>query len=490
MQNLNNSRTLDVHVWSDHIEINSLVDELWSRYWNDEDSQLKRRGPKPKAPKKKHLKVLLLDLYVCWQSDPTMYLAVHMSKSGWKANSRYSALNLSSKMIDIIKRLVELDYLTFAKGFEGRLSRIAPTRKLIILFEETTLKLEDVHYHKDQETIILKAGDDLESFEKGDLLEYIDTPETLRMRSILDQYNKLLKLSHLDICSIEKPYVDRLITKGERSGETVRVHIDSRNVFVKRVFNDNSWERGGRFYGGWWQSINRELRSDIMINGKPTVEVDYKAMHIALLFSEIGYQHEYDPYTLDTSVFPSRNDFDQRQATKEIVLMALNAKSKTKAFRAFRSDQATGHSFKKLKNTQLEKLLNAFTNKYPEVAPYLCTGKGLELMYRDSCIAEYVIDHFTKLDVPVLCMHDSFIVPYDQVLELRTTMTEAGNKFARRFMFTDKKGDGLDEWQQDHLNSGRQPDWEPKQVRNCDGYVQRWNEYKLKHGVTPLLQRP
>jgi len=490
MQNLNNSRPLDVHVWSDHIEINSLVDELWSRYWNDEDSQLKRRGPKPKAPKKKHLKVLLLDLYVCWQSDPTMYLAVHMSKSGWKANSRYSALNLSSKMIDIIKRLVELDYLTFAKGFEGRLSRIAPTRKLIILFEETTLKLEDVHYHKDQETIILKAGDDLESFEKGDLLEYIDTPETVRMRYILDQYNKLLKLSHLDICSIEKPYVDRLITKGERSGETVRVHIDRRNVFVKRVFNDNSWERGGRFYGGWWQSINRDMRSDIMINGKPTVEVDYKAMHIALLFSEIGYQHEYDPYTLDTSVFPSRNDFDQRQATKEIVLMALNAKSKTKAFRAFRSDQATGHSFKKLKNTQLEKLLNAFTNKYPEVAPYLCTGKGLELMYRDSCIAEYVIDHFTKLDVPVLCMHDSFIVPYDQVLELRATMTEAGNKFARRFMFTDKKGDGLDEWQQDHLNSGRQPNWEPKQVSKCDGYLQRWNEYKLKHGVTPLLQRP
>ena len=69
-------------------------------------------------------------------------------------------------------------------------------------------------------------------------------------------------------------------------------------------------------------------------------------------------------------------------------------------------------------------------------------------------------------------------------------MTEAGNKFARRFMFTDKKGDGLDEWQQYHLNSGRQPDWEPKQVRNCDGYVQRWNEYKLKHCVTPLLQRP
>ena len=489
MANLNNSRPMDVHIWSDHPEINKLVDELWSLYWSDGDSQLKRRGPKPKAPKKKHLKVLLLDLYMCWKSDPTMYLAVHMSKSGWKADSRYNVLNLSSKMIDIIKRLVQLDYLTFAKGFEGRLSRIAPSNKLILLFEETTLSFADIHYHIDKETIILKAGDDLERHDKGDYLEYVDTPETKRMRNVLDDYNNLLKLSHIDICSIEQPYVDRLITKGEHSGKRVRVHIDNRNVFVRRVFNDNSWERGGRFYGCWWQLINREMRPYIMINGKPTVEVDYKAMHIALLFSEVGYHHEYDPYTLDTSVFPRLNDFDQRQVIKELVLMAINAKTKEKAFRAFRSDQATGHSFKKLKNTQLEKLLKAFTNKYPELAPYLCTGKGLELMFRDSCIAEHVIEHFTKMDVPILCMHDSFIVPFDQVLELRAIMTEAGNRFAKRFMFTDKKGIGLDEWLQGHLNTGKQPDWEPKQVSKCDGYLERWNEYKLKYGVRSLIQR-
>jgi hypothetical protein len=199
------------------------------------------------------------------------------------------------------------------------------------------------------------------------------------------------------VCSLENPYVDRPVTKGKRAGETDRIHIDRRNVFVKRVFNENSWERGGRLYGGWWQYISRDMRSDIMINGKPTVEVDYKGMHIALLFFELGYHHEYDPYTLDVSVFPQRNDIDQRRAIKELVLMALNAKSKDKAFRAFRSDQATEHPFKKLKNIELDKLLSAFINKYPQLEPYLFTGKELELMYRDSCIAEYVIDHSTKL---------------------------------------------------------------------------------------------
>ena len=124
MTNLNHSRPLDVHVWSDYPELNHLVDALWDSSFNKEATI--RRGPKPKATKKAHLKTLLLDLYVCWLNDPTMYLAVHMSKSGWKGNSRYNALHISSRIIEIIKLFVELDFLEFQKGYEGWLSRIRP----------------------------------------------------------------------------------------------------------------------------------------------------------------------------------------------------------------------------------------------------------------------------------------------------------------------------------------------------------------------------
>lgn len=473
MNNYNHSRPLDVHIWSDHPEINGLVNEVWSRFWEEEAEVKPKRGPKPKAPKKKHLKVVLLDLYVCWQSDPSMHLSVHMSKSGWKANSRYNALNLSSQMIGIIKRLTDLGFLEFKAGFEGRLSRIRPTEKLELLFKLTKLNHDDLSHHHDKEMLVLKAADNMEGFDKGEKLEYPDTPETLAMREMLKRYNALLRRSHIDICSLEKPYVERLSTKGQKAGELVRIHIDNRNVFVKRVFNNNSWKHGGRFYGGWWQFIERYLRNDIMINGKPTVEIDYKAMHIALIFSEIGYHHEYDPYKLDASCFPQWNDFEKRQAIKELVLMALNASSKSKAFRAFRANQPEGHTFKRLTDEQLEKLLNAFIKKYPELEPYLYSGKGLELMYRDSCIAEYVLDHFTRRDIPILCMHDSFIVPFDQVLELRAIMTEAGAKIAKRFMFTDKQGNGLDEWFAEYENTDTKPNWRPKETEMCEEYLER-----------------
>ena len=90
------------------------------------------------------------------------------------------------------------------------------------------------------------------------------------------------------------------------------------------------------------------------------------------------------------------------------------------------------------------------------------SGKGLELMVLDSCIAEYVIKHFTDQNVPVLTLHDSFIIAYDRVLELRAVMTEAGNKYAGRYLFTEKSDYGLDEWYAEYLNTGYFPRFEPK----------------------------
>ena len=144
--NLNNSRPLDVHVWSDYPEINHLVDALWETYF--EPIEVRRRGPKPKAPKKVHLKVLLLDLYVCCLNDQTMYLAVHMSMSGWKANSRYNALHLSSQMIGVVRKLVDLEYLEFHKGYEGRLSRIRATDRLHFLFHSIVVPLPAISVNR------------------------------------------------------------------------------------------------------------------------------------------------------------------------------------------------------------------------------------------------------------------------------------------------------------------------------------------------------
>ena len=41
------------------------------------------------------------------------------------------------------------------------------------------------------------------------------------------------------------------------------------------MFNNSSFDEGGRFYGGWWQRIDGKIRKDIRINKIATVEIDY-----------------------------------------------------------------------------------------------------------------------------------------------------------------------------------------------------------------------
>ena len=199
--------------------------------------------------------------------------------------------------------------------------------------------------------------------------------------------------------------------------------------------------------------MNKELRSDIMINGEPVIEIDFTAMHVSLLQAKVNEKPrpnlteikekkakkvlspaemlaitpdvnirkpldaQNDPYTLKKSVFPNKIGFDQRKAVKQLVLMAINANSRESAFLAFRKKQAHGDPLKKLKNNELSQLLEAFIDKNPTLEPFLGTGKGLELMYLDSRIAEIIIEQLTDKNIPVLCIHDSFIVAFKESKE-------------------------------------------------------------------------
>ncbi len=50
-------------------------------------------------------------------------------------------------------------------------------------------------------------------------------------------------------------------------------YFDETNLY--RVFNDGRWDRGGRFFGGWWQRVPSRWRSNIKIDGHPTCELDF-----------------------------------------------------------------------------------------------------------------------------------------------------------------------------------------------------------------------
>ena len=128
--------------------------------------------------------------------------------------------------------------------------------------------------------------------------------------------------------------------------------------------------------------------------------------------------------------------------------MGINAKSPKAAFSAFRQDQQTGSVEKSMTDKQLQLLLDAFNEKHPAIADSICTDKGVELMKVDGRITAKVINYFTKKNIPVLTIHDSYITPHTHTGELRRVMNEAVTEELNGFKINiDQEGVGLDQIQ-------------------------------------------
>ncbi|EHI48868.1 hypothetical protein HIMB100_00012210 [SAR116 cluster alpha proteobacterium HIMB100] len=125
------SRSLDVHRWSDHPESNKFVNQIYDEWFAQDAPDIT----------KKHLKVILLDIYVGWKTHPDTTIGIAMSQTYYRANSRYNALHISSKAIPITKRLIDVGLLDWDKGWpgfgekRGRMSQFWPTKKLTEMFK-------------------------------------------------------------------------------------------------------------------------------------------------------------------------------------------------------------------------------------------------------------------------------------------------------------------------------------------------------------------
>ena len=220
---------------------------------------------------------------------------------------------------------------------------------------------------------------------------------------------------------MEEPFVVRT----KKDGTTQRIRIDQSKKFVRRIFSRGDWRYNGRFYGGFWQQVGSEYRKDIYINDSPTVEVDYKGLHGAILGAEKGTVYDGDRYNLGSIVCSKLNVTQQRKAVKLLVLAAINAKDRSSAFGAFRQAQLTGSVEKTLNNAELGLLLDTFLQQHPYLEDGICSDQGIRLMNVDSHITNYIIKEFVRRQKPILSVHDSYIVGIRDVELLEDCMRDA-----------------------------------------------------------------
>jgi hypothetical protein len=193
------------------------------------------------------------------------------------------------------------------------------------------------------------------------------------------------------------------------SGTDLGQPIDLTATNLHRVFNNGSWDDGGRFYGGWWQHVPSELRQRITIDGKRTVEVDYSGMHVQMLYAKIGGNLQGDAYAIPGLTAP-------RALVKTTFNALLNATGRIAVPDEY-DEKATGMTWAAFQARILE--------HHAPLAEYMRTGYGLRLQRHDADIANVVMLNFLKKGYACLPVHDSFLVHHALADELRQVMSEA-----------------------------------------------------------------
>lgn len=263
------------------------------------------------------------------------------------------------------------------------------------------------------------------------------TPETRavkQMRINLKFINSVMEQTDITL-DVSKKELRDLNARLNQDDDPYKQAVDFSRKSLHRVFLDRKLNRGGRFYGPWYQNIYKEYRPRIKINDVPTIEVDYSGYHPRILYALKGLSLPEDPYTLDD--YPDSEDM--RKFLKVFFLTMINSKTPEEALggirgqhrKEIRKNMKTGKGriglkppeIESLSNNNLQPIMDKLREKHEPIDDdYIFSGFGNTLQWIDSQIAEYIIGNFADQGYTCLPVHDSFIVDVRLKDELKEVM--------------------------------------------------------------------
>jgi hypothetical protein len=412
------SRPLDVHRWSDYPELANCLDQLVAEIEAWEERQ-RRRTDSAARRLREAIRCLVLDLYVADRLTPDCEIGVSLAKGAFQPGSRYAAIFLT---YDTFKAafggLEALGYLAITrKGFHdpvtgiGRTTRVRATGKLVhMLLHQGRLSAAAVGFRDgaDGEEVIVLRDDQKRA------IVYDDDTQTRAMRADLQRINGRLVQAWIDLYLPDEDLaaLNALMRTDHAARRREAPFVDFGAKRMRRIFNNGDWSQGGRFYDGWWQTVPRDYRRYITINGKPTVEIDFSGLHPAMMYAEVGSALEDDPYEIGVPTV-------SRDIVKRTFNKLINAERRMKPTQGFDPS---------MHGLEWRELVEAIRRKHGPIARFFNTGHGLRLQNRDATIANRVMLRFVAMGYICLPVHDSFIVHHALRDELADTMADEFRK--------------------------------------------------------------
>ena len=335
-----------------------------------------------------------------------------------RRSNEYKNLPFGYTVVDrVLTAALHLKFIVVKNGFyapsgEGFVTRVRPRGAMLSHFHDLLIQWQWMPVPKPEQSILIN-----DETKKRRIATHRDRADVMQMRKNLNEINTFLGKQCISIELSNQRFTDPVSTIISAKSSKVEC-INFQNIFLKRIFsfqglNPVDPPQGGRFYGGWWQHIRKELRPHILINGFHTAECDFTAMSLNCLYAREGIDiGPDDPYDIGIKYYP---DDPRRDSVKKYINALLN--DKENRFRlCLKRQKGLGVS-----NSELRRKVE---NRHAAVKHHFGSGIGLHLQYLDSQVAEKVMLRFAQMNEVCLPVHDSFIVKVNCKSKLAQIMKE------------------------------------------------------------------
>jgi hypothetical protein len=260
--------------------------------------------------------------------------------------------------------------------------------------------LSDIGYSHSGETIELRAVKERDDT-PGKLLEYVDTATTTRYRADLREINEWI--AGADIAFDEFVAPDKI--------------IDTNNRRLRRIFNNGSFEQGGRLFGGFWQSLGKEKRAGgLIIEDEAITTLDFGQMTPRILYG----MARVEPSAGDLYSVPGLEHY--RDGVKKVLNAALFAdKPLTRKPR---------ETAKLLPNWPFEDIRAMIAAAHPVLAAQFGTGIGHRAQFIESQVLIRVLLELKARGVVALPVHDAIMVKESEADLADETMRQVFKEIA------------------------------------------------------------
>jgi hypothetical protein len=262
---------------------------------------------------------------------------------------------------------------------------------------------------------------------RAERIPFQPTMETEEWRDCLAAYNEFVAGSDIRV-DPPSEVIDQWVLELNDDETRVGARFSRPEYFrtaLYRVFNDGQiddpeFNHGGRLVGAWWVNASKDARPYILIDGRPTVELDFDACHPRMLYHELGLEPSFDLYKISEI---TRLELElglepgfYRGGIKWLTQILINGR---------RPQQVPPPPDIQLPDKHtIPEMLKIIERHHKPIASAFRTGAGLRLMKAESDIALNVTIKAMQRGALVLPVHDSFVAKEDFRQQLKQLMEE------------------------------------------------------------------